>query len=194
MPAGDERTPGPPDGLMPSPAPVVSGDGASASAALSNPRPHELQNALSSGFSAPQFLQVTGGPPLFARTGLYPSHSRYTVQVTEQTVLTFDSDGLIPAVVQDARTNEVLILASMNQESIARSLATGRATFWSKSRNELWEKGATSGNWLEVVSISKNCEANSLLVRVRPTGPACHTGNRSCYYRPLEPERDILPE
>lgn len=109
-------------------------------------------------------------------------------------MLTFDSDGLIPAVVQDARTNEVLILASMNQESIARSLATGRATFWSKSRNELWEKGTTSGNWLEVVSISKNCEANSLLVRVRPTGPACHTGNRSCYYRPLEPERDILPE
>ena len=114
--------------------------------------------------------------------------------VSEETNLHFDADGLIPAVVQDDVTNEVLILVSMNRESIARSYATGRATFWSRSRDELWEKGATSGNVLELVSISKNCEANSLLVRVRPTGPACHTGNRSCYYRPLEPAADIGPE
>lgn len=114
--------------------------------------------------------------------------------MSEQSTLSFDSDGLIPAVVQDALTGEVLILVSMNRESIARSYETGRATFWSKSRNELWEKGATSGNWLELVSISKNCEANSLLVRVRPAGPACHTGNRSCYYRPLEPDKDIITE
>lgn len=111
--------------------------------------------------------------------------------VSEETTLHFDADGLIPAVVQDDLTNEVLIIVSMNRESIARSYSTGRATFWSRSRDELWEKGATSGNTLELVSISKNCEANSLLVRVRPTGPACHTGNRSCYYRPLEPSVDI---
>jgi len=116
------------------------------------------------------------------------------VAVSEETTLSFDADGLIPAVVQDDLTNEVLILVSMNRESIARSYETGRATFWSRSRDELWEKGATSGNVLELVSISKNCEANSLLVRVRPTGPACHTGNRACYYRPLEPATDILPE
>ncbi len=114
--------------------------------------------------------------------------------VTEETTLRFDADGLIPAVVQDDLTNEVLILVSMNRESIAQSYETGRATFWSRSRNELWEKGATSGNTLELVSISKNCEANSLLVRVRPTGPACHTGNRGCFYRPLEPATDIRPE
>jgi phosphoribosyl-ATP pyrophosphohydrolase/phosphoribosyl-AMP cyclohydrolase len=64
-------------------------------------------------------------------------------------------------------------------------------TFWSRSRNELWEKGATSGNRLELVSIAKNCEANSLLVKARPTGPACHTGNTSCYYRELDPETDL---
>lgn len=106
-------------------------------------------------------------------------------------MLTFDEHGLIPAVVQDAETGQVLILAWMNRESIERSYASGFATFWSRSRDELWEKGATSGNRLKLVGISKNCEANSLLVRVNPTGPACHTGNTSCYYRPLDPTADI---
>ena len=114
--------------------------------------------------------------------------------MSEESSLTFDADGLIPAVVQDAATREVLVLAWMSRDSIARTYSTGRVTFWSRSRGELWEKGATSGNALELVSIAKNCEANSLLVMAHPTGPACHTGNTSCYYRELDPERDFAAE
>lgn len=109
----------------------------------------------------------------------------------EETVLTFDGAGLIPAVVQDSETHEVLVLAWMNRESIAHTYKTGHVTFWSRSRNELWEKGATSGNWLNLVSIHKNCEANSLLVKARPDGPTCHTGNTSCYYREFDPSTDL---
>ena len=111
--------------------------------------------------------------------------------MSEESTLSFDTDGLIPAVVQDADTHAVLVLAWMNRESIARTFATGRVTFWSRSRNELWEKGATSGNSLQLVAILKNCEANSLLVRARPVGPTCHTGNVSCYYRDLDPATDV---
>ncbi len=111
--------------------------------------------------------------------------------MTESTILTFDADGLIPAVVQDAETREVLLLAWMNRESLAQTYRTGRVTFWSRSRNELWEKGATSGNILRLESIHKNCEANSLLVLARPDGPTCHTGNISCYYRELDPTNDV---
>ena len=111
--------------------------------------------------------------------------------MSEESRLSFDADGLIPAVVQDAASGEVLILAWMNRESIRHSYRSGHATFWSRSRNELWEKGATSGNFMDLVSIEKNCEANSLLVKVRPQGPACHTGNQTCYYRPLDPAADF---
>ena len=111
--------------------------------------------------------------------------------MSEETVLTFDKDGLIPAVVQDVDTHAVLVLAWMNRESIAHTYRSGHVTFWSRSRDELWEKGATSGNWLDFVSLHKNCEANSLLVKAKPAGPTCHTGNDSCYYRELDPERDI---
>ena len=113
--------------------------------------------------------------------------------MSEESVLSFDKDGLIPAVVQDASTGEVLVLAWMNRESLSHTYATGKVTFWSRSRNELWEKGATSGNWLELVSIAKNCEANSLLVKANPVGPTCHTGNASCYYRDLDPVADVPP-
>lgn len=111
--------------------------------------------------------------------------------MSEASTLSFDADGLIPTVVQDADTGGVLLLAWMNRESIAHTYASGLVTFWSRTRDELWEKGATSGNQLKLVSISKNCEANSLLVRARPTGPACHTGNATCYYRELDPSQDI---
>ena len=111
--------------------------------------------------------------------------------MSEESILRFDAAGNIPAVVQDADTGEVLVLAWMNAESIAHTYKTGRVTFWSRSRNELWEKGATSGNRLDLVSIAKNCEANSLLVKARPSGPTCHTGNNSCFYRELHPEADI---
>ncbi len=111
--------------------------------------------------------------------------------MSEESVVSFDDDGLIPAVVQDSITNEVLVLAWMNRESIAHTYETGHVTFWSRRRNELWEKGATSGNWLHLVSIYKNCEANSLLVKARPEGPTCHTGNTSCYYREFDPAADL---
>lgn len=111
--------------------------------------------------------------------------------MADQDVIRFDEKGLIPAVVQDADTGEVLVLAWMNRESIEHTYRTGRVTFWSRSRNELWEKGATSGNYLELVGIYKNCEANSFLVKARPKGPTCHTGNRSCYYRPFDPAVDL---
>ena len=83
------------------------------------------------------------------------------------------------------------MLGWMSRESIEHTYRTGLVTFWSRSRDELWEKGATSGNQLQLVSISKNCEANSLLVLARPTGPTCHTGNASCYYRELDPTTDM---
>jgi phosphoribosyl-ATP pyrophosphohydrolase/phosphoribosyl-AMP cyclohydrolase len=112
--------------------------------------------------------------------------------MSEEAIIRFDERGLIPAIVQDADTNEVLVLAWMNRQSIEHSYRTGHVTFWSRSRDELWEKGATSGNWLNLVSIRKNCEANSFLVKARPAGPTCHTGNTSCYYREFDPEADLL--
>ena len=111
--------------------------------------------------------------------------------MSEESVLSFDADGLIPAVVQDAESGDVLMLGWMNRESLARTYETGLVTFWSRSRSEIWEKGATSGNHLHLVSIAKNCEANSLLVRARPEGPTCHTGHDTCYYRELDPAADI---
>ena len=98
----------------------------------------------------------------------------------------FGSDNLIPAVSQDAETGEVLVIAFMNPMSLQKTLETGDAWFWSRSRRELWHKGATSGNYLRVQSISVNCEENSLVLKVRPEGPACHTGKRSCFYRELD--------
>jgi phosphoribosyl-ATP pyrophosphohydrolase/phosphoribosyl-AMP cyclohydrolase len=102
-----------------------------------------------------------------------------------------DEKGLIPAVVQDADTSQVLMLGWMSRESIDHTYRTGHVTFWSRSRKELWEKGATSGNWLNFVSLHKNCEDNSFLVLARPAGPTCHTGNQSCYYREVDPVVDL---
>jgi len=85
----------------------------------------------------------------------------------------FDERGLIPAVVQDAATREVLTLAYMNRESLARTLETGQTWFWSRSRNELWHKGETSGNTQEVVSLALDCDADAIVVLVKPAGPAC---------------------
>jgi phosphoribosyl-AMP cyclohydrolase len=99
--------------------------------------------------------------------------------------LKFDSNGLIPAIVQDAETDEVLMLAYMNEGSLQLTLEHGETYFWSRSRSELWHKGATSGNVQRVVEISIDCDADTLLIRVHPAGPACHTGNRTCFYRSL---------
>lgn len=100
--------------------------------------------------------------------------------------LKFDPHGLIPAVVQDAATKDVLMVAWMNAESLARTLETGETWFWSRSRSELWHKGGTSGNTQKVVEICYDCDADTLLVQVEPAGPACHTGAQTCFYRTLE--------
>ena len=97
----------------------------------------------------------------------------------------YDERGLVPAVCQDAATNEVLMVAWMDAEALQRTLASGLATFWSRSRGEEWVKGATSGNYLHVVSIATDCDADTLLLKVRPDGPACHTGARSCFFNEI---------
>ena len=99
-----------------------------------------------------------------------------------------DKDGLVAAIVQDAKTQQVLMLGYMNDESIANTLRDGEVWFWSRSRKELWHKGATSGNTLSVVEIFKDCDADAVLIKATPTGPTCHTGNTSCFYRNLSNE------
>lgn len=93
----------------------------------------------------------------------------------------FDERGLVPAIIQDARTLEVLTLAYMNADSLAKTLETKQTWFWSRSRNELWHKGETSGHIQQVVDISLDCDGDTLVVAVNPAGPACHTGARSCF-------------
>jgi phosphoribosyl-AMP cyclohydrolase len=102
-----------------------------------------------------------------------------------QDEIKYDEKGLIPAIVQDAETNEVLMLAYINAESLRLTLEKGETVFWSRSRGELWHKGATSGNVQRVVEIRVDCDADTLLIRVQPAGPACHTGQKSCFYRSL---------
>jgi phosphoribosyl-ATP pyrophosphohydrolase/phosphoribosyl-AMP cyclohydrolase len=100
-------------------------------------------------------------------------------------MLQFNRDGLRPAIVQDDETGEVLTLAYMSEESLRRTLESGQVWFYSRSRQELWHKGATSGNYLNVRRILRDCDDDTLLVRVQPTGPTCHTGERSCFHREL---------
>jgi phosphoribosyl-ATP pyrophosphohydrolase/phosphoribosyl-AMP cyclohydrolase len=103
-------------------------------------------------------------------------------------MLRFDEKGLIPVVVQDDDTGEVLILAYMNEEALRRTQESGQVWFYSRSRQELWHKGDTSGNILNVRRILRDCDDDALVIRVQPTGPACHTGERSCFYRELDEE------
>ncbi|MBR6237139.1 MAG: bifunctional phosphoribosyl-AMP cyclohydrolase/phosphoribosyl-ATP diphosphatase HisIE [Firmicutes bacterium] len=97
----------------------------------------------------------------------------------------FDANGLVPAVVTDAASGKVLMLAYMNEESLKKTIRTGLATFWSRSRQELWTKGETSGNYMHVVSITADCDRDSLVIKARPDGPACHLGTESCFEYPL---------
>ncbi|MGD0765271.1 MAG: phosphoribosyl-AMP cyclohydrolase [Dehalococcoidia bacterium] len=94
--------------------------------------------------------------------------------------------GLVPVIIQDDDTSEVLTLAYMSEESLRRTLESGQVWFYSRDRQELWHKGATSGNYLNVRRILIDCDDDALLVRVQPTGPACHTGERTCFYRDLD--------
>ena len=100
--------------------------------------------------------------------------------------LAFDERGLAPAVVQDAATGEVLMLAWVDAEAVRRTLETKTTWFWSRSRKEYWNKGATSGNTQKVIEVRYDCDADALLMRVEPAGPACHTGERSCFYRTFD--------
>ena len=99
--------------------------------------------------------------------------------------LKFDEKGLIPAIVQDHYTKEVLTLAYMNAESLALTIAEQRTVFWSRSRQQLWRKGETSGNVQKVVSVTADCDGDALVVEVIKSGPACHTGAESCFFNPV---------
>ena len=106
----------------------------------------------------------------------------------------FNENGLVPAVVQNSKTNEVLMVAYMNEETLKMTLETKKATFWSRSRQEIWVKGATSGNYLNVDEVRVDCDEDCLLVLVQPEGPACHTGKRTCFYRNADGEEIDLAE
>ena len=108
------------------------------------------------------------------------------MEITENTkTLKFDANGLIPAIVQDHYTKEVLTLAYMNAETLALTIAEGRTVFWSRSRQEIWRKGETSGNVQRVVSITADCDKDALVIDVIKNGPACHTGAESCFFNPV---------
>ena len=105
----------------------------------------------------------------------------------------FDEKGLVPCVVQDYYTKQVLMLAYMNRESLIKTMETGLATFYSRSRQELWTKGATSGNLQHVVELRLDCDGDAIVAEVKKDGPACHTGNESCFYRDLFVGNDMKP-
>lgn len=98
----------------------------------------------------------------------------------------FDAQGLVTALVQDANSLEVLMVAWMNREALEQTLELGQAVFWSRSRREIWHKGATSGNFIDVEEILVDCDGDTLILLAKPHGPACHTGARSCFFRRLE--------
>ena len=104
----------------------------------------------------------------------------------------FDAQGLVTAVVQDANSLEVLMVAWMNREALEQTIELDQAVFWSRSRREIWHKGATSGNFIDVEEILVDCDGDTLILLARPHGPACHTGARSCFFRRLE--SDLEPE
>lgn len=116
----------------------------------------------------------------------------------DPTSLTYNDAGLIPAIAQDAETGEVLMMAWMNAASVAQTLETGRVTYWSRSRQEFWIKGATSGHTQELVRFKVDCDRDCLLVEVNQTGPACHTGRRTCFYTEVQDGSEVevvkLPE
>ncbi len=99
--------------------------------------------------------------------------------------LKYNADGLIPAIVQDTESKDILMMGWMNSESLRLTIEKGTTWFWSRSRGELWNKGATSGNFQHVTEIRYDCDADALVVKVHPDGPACHTGETTCFYRTL---------
>lgn len=109
--------------------------------------------------------------------------SKEYLEVVTSKDVTFDDRGLVPAIVQDTNTKQVLMMAWMNEESLKLTLEKGTTWFWSRSRKKLWNKGETSGNIQKVISVMVDCDCDCLLIEVEPAGPACHTGHTSCFYR-----------
>ena len=122
----------------------------------------------------------------YAQEPVEPVVLEGTANVADQLGVRFDERGLVPCVVQQQGTGEVLMMAWMNAESLALTVSTGTTWFWSRSRQELWNKGATSGNVQHVKRLLFDCDADTLLVIVDSGGPACHTGHRSCFYREVQ--------
>ena len=114
---------------------------------------------------------------------LYGSQQDETVELRPK----FDADGLIAAIAQDADTGDVLMLAWMNADALQQTIETGRAVYWSRSRKSLWRKGDTSGHEQHIIEIRVDCDQDAVLLKVRQTGAACHTGRRSCFYRVASP-------
>ena len=108
--------------------------------------------------------------------------------------LRYNDAGLIPVIAQDATSGQVLMLAWMNAEAVARTLETGDVTYWSRSRGEFWVKGATSGNVQRLVELRLDCDRDTLLVKVDQTGPACHTGRRSCFYTRVDGSEEVVTD
>lgn len=116
-------------------------------------------------------------------TPFAPAGTKLDTEEGQRLTPTFDANGLIPAIAQDASSGEVLMLAWMNAEALARTIDTGEAWYWSRSRRKFWRKGESSGHVQQVVEISIDCDQDAILLKVQQTGPACHTGRRSCFYR-----------
>lgn len=114
--------------------------------------------------------------------------------MTDSDKVTYDASGLVTAVAQDAGTGEVLMVASMTREALERTLATGQGWYWSRSRRQLWRKGETSGHTQRVLEVRGDCDGDALLLKVEQTGPACHTGRRSCFFRTVAPGGRLVEE
>lgn len=117
----------------------------------------------------------------------------HAIETTDQLSVRYNAEGLVPAVAQDSSTGKVLMLAWMNAEALAATLASGRATYWSRSRSALWRKGDTSGHSQRVVQVLIDCDQDSLLLLVEQSGPACHTGAEECFYREITPHGLLRP-
>jgi phosphoribosyl-AMP cyclohydrolase len=117
--------------------------------------------------------------------------AKVVAMVFDPSTLRYDANGLVPAIAQDRATGEVLMLAWMNADSVRRTLDTGEVTYWSRSRSELWVKGATSGHVQRLVEMRVDCDRDCLLLLIDQTGPACHTNRRSCFYTALRDGREV---
>lgn len=125
-----------------------------------------------------------------AKTPFAPPGTKLDLEAGTALTPKFDEHGLVPVIAQDVETGAVLMLAWMNAEALARTIATGEAWYWSRSRAAYWRKGETSGNTQTVVSLATDCDQDAILMQVRQIGPACHTNRRSCFYRRIEKAPD----